>query len=634
MCGFAGVLDSRSDPPTRELLEAMASSIAHRGPDGGGVHVDGPFGLGARRLAILDLSNAAAQPFATERVVVAHNGEIYNFRELRQELEGLGHRFRSRSDTEVVARAYEQWGEGCVDRLRGMFAFAVWNAMTRTLFIARDRFGVKPLYWYASDGALVFGSEIKAMLVHPRVRATLCLPALGEYLTFQNVLSDLTLFDGIRLLPPGHTLVADADGREPRIRRYWDYRPGAPLRLGAADASEHLEELFERAVSRQLVSDVDIGAYLSGGLDSGFISAVAARHMPRLATFTAGFDLTSVSGLELGFDERASAEQLANALKTEHYEVVLHAGDMEWVLPSLVWSLEDLRVGQSYPNYYAARLASKFVKVVLSGAGGDELFGGYPWRYFGGAVGRASFVDAYYAYWQRLVPDADRPRLLRADALRATQEHRPEDVFREVIAGWDGPLDTPADRVAASLYFELKTFLHGLLVVEDKLSMAHSLETRVPFLDEELVEFALALPVDQKVRDPDHLRRIDENEAGKRLAYERRSQDGKLLLRQTLERVVPGDVSKRAKQGFSAPDATWFRGESIDYINRVLRNRNALVYEYLDPKYVAEVLDEHVSGAVNHRLLIWSLLCLESWCDCFLADNAPVPVPAQIGEPR
>lgn len=622
MCGFAGVVETRTGRPSPQLLLAMATSIAHRGPDGGGVHVDDRVGLGARRLAIIDLSDAAAQPLAGAGVVVAHNGEIYNFREMRRELEELGHRFASRSDTEVVAHAYAEWGESCVDRLRGMFAFAVWDPGQRRIFIARDRFGVKPVYWVWRDGTLVFGSEVKALLVHPRIRADLCYEALGEYLTFQNVLSDLTLFDGVRLLPAGSTLTLDLDEPEPRERRYWDFTPGQPLQLGDDEASERLEDLFEQAVTRQLVSDVEVGAYLSGGLDSGFISSVAARSVPRLSTFTAGFDLTSVSGLELGFDERARAEQLANALKTEHYEVVLHAGDMEWVLPSLVWSLEDLRVGQSYPNYYVARLASKFVKVVLSGAGGDELFGGYPWRYYAGLGEAETFERSYYTYWQRLIPDDDRASLFSPALLRAVEQHEPFDVFRNVLSRWTGPLETAGDRVNASLYFELKTFLHGLLVVEDKLSMAHSLETRVPFLDEDLVDFALALPVEQKLRRLDGGTRLDENITGKRLISDQ-THEGKVLLRRTLERIGPHGLSPRAKQGFSAPDATWFRGESIDYIDRLLRDRRALIYEFVQRPAVERVLDEHKSGGVNHRLLIWSLLCFEWWCRCFLAGEIP-----------
>ncbi len=623
MCGLAGVCTFAGEPPTADVVERMTAAIAHRGPDGGGVLADGPVGLGARRLAIIDLTDAASQPLRNEdgTVAVAYNGEVYNFRALRAELERSGHRFRSRSDTEVVVHAYEEWGEGCVERLEGMFAFALWDSARRRLLLARDRFGVKPLYWRWRDGELIFGSEVKALLAHPRVRSELCYSALNEYLTFQNLLGDLTLFEGVRLLPAGCTLVLEEASSEPVVRRYWDFPAPDPVELPWDEASATLERLFEEAVSRQLVSDVGVGAYLSGGLDSAFITAVATRQLPRMTTFTAGFDLSSVSGLELSFDERAHAEELANALKTEHYEVVLHAGDMEWVLPTLVWSLEDLRVGQSYPNYYVARLASKFVKVVLSGAGGDELFGGYPWRYYAAPGG--DFERGYYDSWQRLVPDEDKALLLTPAALRAAGDRTPFDVFRSVLGEWPGGLKTREERVRASLWFELKTFLHGLLLVEDKLSMAHSLETRVPFLDEALVDFALRLPVSQKLRSLDRVPPVDENLAGKRLLYEQQTHEGKVLLRRTLERLVPGGPAGRAKQGFSAPDATWFRGESIDYINSLLRDPKALVYEFLEPSYVARVLDEHTSGRANRRLLIWSLLCLEWWCRCFLAHEPP-----------
>jgi asparagine synthase (glutamine-hydrolysing) len=623
MCGIAAVLDPRRAAVSENLLRSMAARLHHRGPDAAGVHVAGPVGVAATRLAIMDLSPEASQPFLSDDgVALVYNGELYNFRELRAELLEAGHSFRTRTDTEVVLHSYLEWGDGCIERLEGMYAFVVWDPRADHLFAARDRFGVKPLYWCAVDGRLLLASEVKAMLAHPRFEARLCKPALLEYLTFQNVLSDRTLFEGVQLLPPGCTLTASLDRPEPVICRVWDWQAKEHLDISPQEASERLEELLEASIARQLVADVEIGAYLSGGLDSGFISTVAARQMPRLKTFTAGFDLTSVSGLELSFDERSQAEQLANALKTEHYEVVLHAGDMEWVLPMLVWSLEDLRVGQSYPNYYVARLASKFVKVVLSGAGGDELFGGYPWRYHSETDG--AFVEEYYKRWQRLVPDEDRSALYREDVLADVGGFRPFDSFAAVFEDWNGETQTAAGRTDASLYFELKTFLHGLLVVEDKLSMAHSLETRVPFLDEPLVDFALSLPVSMKLAQLGRGAAVDENQAGKRLLAADRAQ-GKVILRQTLERVVPRQIDQRRKQGFSAPDATWFRGESIDYVSRLLRSRDAHVYDVIRPEYVARILDEHTSGAVNHRLFIWSLLCLEWWMRCFIGGEIPEP---------
>lgn len=624
MCGIAGVFNVSGEPVSEAVVRRMTDAIAHRGPDGEGVWCDSGVALGNRRLAIIDLSHAGNQPLANEdgSVVVTYNGEIYNFRTLRTELESAGHRFTSGADTEVIVHAYEEWGDACLERLHGMFAFALWDGPRRRLFVARDRFGVKPLYWWFRDGTFVFASEVKAMLQHPRVGANLCAEALDEYFSFQNVFSDVTLFEGVRLLQPGCALALERDGA-PRISRWWDW----PFSDGDATAAE-LREAFEDAVRAQLVSDVPVGSYLSGGMDSGSIVSVATRELPRLTTFTGGFDLSSASGLELGFDERREAEHLANEFKTEHYEVVLHAGDMEWVLPSLVWHLEDLRVGQSYPNYYVARLASRFVKVVLSGAGGDELFAGYPWRYYRG--GERDFHTSYFGYWQRLTREKDKKELFAADVRRAIGDRSTYDVFRAVFDGWTRGYATPEDRINAALYFELRTFLHGLLVVEDKLSMAHGLETRVPFLDEHLVELALRVSPSKKLVDMAHTTFVDENDPGKRLLYEQETADGKAILREAMAPLLPPETSMRKKTGFSAPDASWFRGESIEYVDRVLRDPKAAMFEFVSRPYVERMVDEHVSGRVNHRLAIWSFLCFEWWCRIFLERGSSDDVEAAL----
>ncbi len=616
---------------SQPILQRMTDVIAHRGPDGQGHFVDGAVGFGHRRLAIIDLSAAAHQPMSgeTNDVVMIFNGEIYNFQPLRLELEALGHRFHSQTDSEVIVHGFEEWGESCVERFNGMFAFALLDRAGRRVLLVRDRYGVKPIYWYQRGDVFLFASEIKAILEHPAVRREVHAPALNEYFTFQNIFSDATLFEGVRLLMPGSILSIDLErGAQPRITRYWDFPfPREPIRIDEAEASEQLEALFAQAVTRQLISDVPIGSYLSGGMDSGSITAVAGSHLRRLRTFTGGFDLSSASGLELGFDERQSAEALANALRTEHYEVVMHAGDMEEVLPELIWHLEDLRVGQCYPNYYVARLASKFVKVVLSGAGGDELFGGYPWRYYRGLDGArgSDFVRHYYDFWQRLVPDEDKVKLFTPSVLSRVGETSPFERFRTIFEGYPGQLDDRESYVTASLYFELKTFLHGLLVVEDKVSMAHSLETRVPFLDNDLVDFAVSLPLRMKLRNLDHVLAMDENDPAKRQHYAQQSSDGKAILRGAMAKFLPADVSSRVKQGFSAPDASWFRGHSIDYLNKLLRDPRALIFEFLEPKYVTRILDEHSSGQVNHRLLIWSLLSFEWWCRNFLAGSGAEP---------
>jgi asparagine synthase (glutamine-hydrolysing) len=620
MCGIAGVSNVNGESVAMPLLQQMTRLLAHRGPDGEGHYTDGGIGLGHRRLAIIDLSEAAHQPMSNETgdVVITYNGEIYNFQTLRVELEARGHRFHSRTDSEVVVHAYEEWGPGCVTRFNGMFAFGLWDQARSRLFLARDRFGVKPLYYFWDGARLVFASEIKAILAHPDVPRRVSFEALSQYFTFQNVLTDHTLFDGVRMLPAGTWLCLDAlSGRTPVARRYWDFDLSVSQPMERAEAADELHRLFTQAVTRQLVSDVPIGAYLSGGLDSGSITAVARKHVGRLASFTCGFDLSSASGLELGFDERANAEGLANLLKTEHYEVVLHAGDMEHVMPELIWHLEDLRVGQCYPNYYVARLAGKFVKVVLSGAGGDELVAGYPWRYYRGAGGNAPghYYHNYYDFWQRLVPDQQKTELFRPEVLRALDGYSTFDVFKSVLepAFHNGGRE-PEDLVNASLYFELKTFLHGVLVVEDKVSMAHGLETRVPFLDNDLVDFVQRIPVRYKLKNLERLKHTaDENDSVKRHRYESLTGDGKLILREAMAQIIPPVVAERGKQGFSAPDASWFRGESIDYIGQLLGTRHARIYEYVEPAFVARKLREHSSGESNHRLLIWSLLSLEWW---------------------
>jgi asparagine synthase (glutamine-hydrolysing) len=378
---------------------------------------------------------------------------------------------------------------------------------------------------------------------------------------------------------------------------------------------EELGRLFRQAVTRQLVSDVELGSYLSGGMDSGSITAVAATSFPYLKTFTCGFDLSSASGIELGFDERVRAEAMSYQFKTEHYEMVLKAGDMERCMPRLARHLEEPRVGQSYPNYYAAQLASKFVKVVLSGAGGDELFGGYPWRYYRAVVnaGFDDYIDKYYRFWQRLVNNAELKKMF-APIWNDVSGVQTRDIFKSVFPSGDEVPETPEDYVNHSLYFEAKTFLHGLLVVEDKLSMAHSLETRVPFLDNDLVDFATSCPVRLKLNNVGDVIRIDENEPGSKQArFFKKTRDGKQILRDVMKGFIPDDVASAEKQGFSAPDASWFKGESIDFVRERLMNGNTRIYDLLDKQAVQSLVQEHLSGERNRRLLIWSLLSVEQF---------------------
>ena len=622
MCGIAGFVHLDGRAADAAALTRMTASVAHRGPDGEGSFLDGPAAIGHRRLAIIDLSPAGEQPMHSKdgRFVLTYNGEVFNFKELRRELEAAGYAFTSRTDSEVVLHAFEQWGPKCLDRFNGMFAFAIWDRRDRFLFIARDRYGIKPVYYAMSGGMFVFGSEVKAILA-AGVTPGLDAEALLEYFTFQNYLTTKTLFAGVQLVPAGTYLTVRQGDSSPRLTKYWDFDFAEPA--SPCDEREYVEELdrlFAQAVKRQLVSDVDLGCYLSGGIDSGSITAVAAAERPRLKTFTCGFDLSSASGLELNFDERRKAEYMSYVFKTEHYEMVLKAGDMEHVMPRLTRHLEEPRIGQSYPNFYAAQLTSKFVKVVLSGSGGDELFGGYPWRYYRAVANNdfEHYIDQYYFYWQRLIPNTVIREVFKPIWNQVSHVWT-RDIFKSVFSRHADRIGTPEDYVNHSLGFEARSFLHGILVVEDKLSMAHGLETRVPFLDNDLVDFAMKVPVRLKLKNLHETSRINENELGpKSDRYFRRTNDGKLLLRQVLSRHVPAEVSEGEKQGFSAPDASWFKGESIDYVRRRLLTGSARIYQYFDRDAVAGLVNEHISGTHNRRLLIWSLLSFESWCEQFL----------------
>ena len=624
MCGIAGILELRGGSPSPVTLRAMADAIRHRGPDGEGYYTDGPMGLAHRRLAIIDPGPGGQQPMQTPdgRYVLNYNGEVFNFQELRGELEALGRPFRSQCDTEVVLHALAQWGQGALERFNGQFALALWDRERKELLLARDRYGIKPLYVAQAGSAWLFGSEVKALLAHPGMRAELDPEALLEYLTFQNLFTERTLFQGVSLLPAGSLQrIGAADG--PRApQRWWDYDFREPEAADTAEPQEYLEELdrlFEQAVNRQLVADVAVGSYLSGGMDSGSITAVAASSFDHMHTFTVGFDLNSASGMEMAFDERGKAEHMSYLFGTEHYEMVLKAGDLERSMPALAWHMEEPRVGQSYPNYYAAGLASKFVKVCLSGAGGDELFGGYPWRYYRAAVndGFEDYLEKYYGFWQRLIPSDDISRVFAPIAGDVASVDTRE-IFGSVFTRRPDHLERPEDYINHSLHLEARTFLHGLLMVEDKLSMAHSLETRVPFLDNDLVDFAMRVPVGAKLGNLGEVVRLDENIPGpKTERFFNDARDGKLLLRRAMERHVPAEVTDRAKQGFAAPDASWFRGESIDYVRRTLMEGDAGIYEYLDRATVRALVSEHLDGRANRRLLIWSLLTLEQWLTTF-----------------
>tara|TARA_B100001971_G_scaffold129103_1_gene119085 strand:- start:139192 stop:141057 length:1866 start_codon:yes stop_codon:yes gene_type:complete len=615
MCGIVGYLNFNGAPASEPVLKKMTDSIVHRGPDGEGQYTHGVCGLGHRRLSIIDLSNAGAQPMQNDngRYVISYNGEIYNFKEIRNILKTSGYKFFSNTDTEVVLKAYEEWGEECVKRFNGMFAFAIWDKKEEELFLARDRYGIKPLYYHQSNDRIIFASENKAIFASELVKKEIDKKALVEYMTFQNFFSERTLFENIKMFPQGFFGKVKKNGRL-ELKQYWDFHFKEP-RDRVLTYDEYLEELdflIRQAVNRQLVSDVEIGSYLSGGMDSGSLTCLASQHLPYIKTFTVGFDLNSASGLELAFDERSKAEHMSYLFKTEHYEMVLKSGDMERCMDKLVYHLEEPRVGQCYPNFYASKLASKFTKVVLSGAGGDEIFAGYPWRYYR-SVGHKDFeayIDDYYLYWQRLIPNKTIHKIFEP-IWDEVKDVWTRDIFRNVYKNHSNNLDSPEDYINHSLYFEAKTFLHGLLVVEDKLSMAHSLETRVPFLDNDLVDFAQTVPIRHKLARLDEVVRINENEPGaKNKNYFQKTNDGKLILRDVMNRYIPNEVTDRVKQGFSSPDASWFKGESIEFVKKEL-HVNAKIFDILNYKETSNLINEHLQGKENRRLLIWSLLNIE-----------------------
>lgn len=628
MCGIAGIFNLDGKKADENLLNEMTRRMAHRGPDGEGIYINENIALGHRRLAILDLSEKGKQPMISSdaKWIIVFNGCIYNFRELRDELKSKGRKFSSGSDTEVIIEGLAFYGPSFIERLNGMFAIGAWNNEEKALYLFRDRFGVKPLYYWFNGSALVFASEIKAILSHPGYTVALDFNALNEYFTFQNLFTYRTLFKDITLLPQANSVRIDCNSTFIKHNSWWDYDFTEPDdKMSFHDAIDETKRLFNQAVHRQMIADVPVGTYLSGGMDSGSISAVASKHVGRLTTFTCGFDMNRVTGVESNYDERRSAELMANFLGTEHYEQVMNAGDLRWALPKVVWHIEDLKVGMSYPNYYISRLASKFVKVCLSGTGGDELFGGYPWRYYRvfHSLDRQDFFNNYYEFWQRLVSDRNRMNGFFTESVRKEINiEEPRKIFERVFT-FNPKLryDSPEQHIQNSLYFEIKTFLPALLLVGDKLSMSNGLEERFPFLDNDLVEFAQRIPVRYKLGNlAREIRRIDENTIKDKKRY-RIYNDGKNVLRKAMKDYIPDDILKKKKQGFSAPDESWYRGENADYVKELLSNSNNLISEFINQEYIDKILSEHLEQKINHRLLIWSFINFEWWCKQFLNEK-------------
>jgi len=627
MCGIVGVFNLDHKPFSLTGIKKMASAIAHRGPDGEGYYVKDFIALGHKRLSILDTSERGLQPMTSKNGewIIVFNGAIYNFLELKQELQAKGHYFISGTDTEVIVEGLAEYGTSFLERLNGMFAIGAWNKKEQALYLSRDRFGVKPLYYWFTEKTLVFASEIKAIIKHPEFQVKLNHEALNEYFTFQNIFSYQTLFEGVIMLPPANTVRVDVNSKIVKHNSWWDYDFSEPdEKMTFEDAKEETKRLFTQAVTRQLIADVPVGSYLSGGMDSGSITAIASKHIDRLTTFTAGFDMSTVTGVESNYDERRSAELMASYFKTEHYEQVIGSNDLSWSLPRVVYHLEDLRVGMSYPNYYISRLASKFVKVALQGTGGDELYGGYPWRYYRifDSISQKDFFNQYYDFWQRLVSSQDRQNKLFTSNVTDFNLERPRQVFENVfLFNKKLKYDTPEQHIQNSLYFEIKTFLPGLLLVGDKLAMANGLEERFPFLDNDLVEFAQKIPVKHKLGNlKKEIQKIDENTPQKKKIY-REFDDGKNVLRKAMQDFIPKEIIERKKQGFSAPDENWYRGDNAKYIIELLLSNKTVSTEYINQDYIKQIINEHASGKINHRLLIWSFMNFEWWIRIFLNNE-------------
>jgi asparagine synthase (glutamine-hydrolysing) len=635
MCGIAGRFNF--DPfhaVSRAGLVAMTDAVVHRGPDAGGYYLDGSIGLGHRRLSIIDLATGD-QPIGNETgsVQVIFNGEIYNFAEVRRELIAHGHRFRTGSDTEVIAHGYEQWGERCVDRFRGMFAFAVWDATARRLLLARDRLGVKPLYYAAVPGGIVFGSEIKSLLEDPEVPRDWRADAVDAYLTLLYIPAPDTIYRGIHKLPPAHVLVAEQGAI--RTTRYWDLEF-----TGDGDAAreeEYLEELdahLREAVRLRLVSDVPLGAFLSGGIDSSTVVAymVEASQTPPV-TIAVGFE-------DQAFDEVQHAETVARHLGCEFHALTANPQVAE-LLPKLAWHFDEPFADSSaVPTYYVSKAARELVTVALSGDGGDELWAGYarhrvehweqrvrtalgPAARAAGWLGQAlplsvkgarslrhlaAQPDQAYAFkhaYGMFEPDA-KGRLYSGDFRRAVNGHDAFASFRDAYRACRS--SDPLDR---SMYVDARTYMiDDVLTKVDRMSMAVSLEAREPLLDHKLLEFAARVPASLKLKD------------GR----------SKYLLRRVLEQRVPRSIIERKKSGFAAPIGEWLRGPLAPMTNELLldgRLRHRGIFNHAE---VTRLWQEHRSGQGDHRHRLWQLIMLELWFRAFI-DGTGQPVETTVAAP-
>jgi asparagine synthase (glutamine-hydrolysing) len=615
MCGIAGIVNLESAPIVPGDLQRMCDVMHHRGPDDEGLYWGAGAGLGMRRLSIIDLKTGQQPIHNEDRTVwVVLNGEIYNYRDLRKDLESRGHAFYTRTDTETIVHLYEEYGDRCVDHLRGMFAFALWDVKRRRLLVARDRLGVKPLYYATIGGRLLFASELKALLELPEVEPEIDWKAASHLFSFLTTPTSESIVAGVHKLPAGHLLIA-SPGHGTQVRPYWDLRFEPDHGRSAGDLIEELRALLDESVRLRLVSDVPLGVFLSGGLDSSAVVACMARRMTSpVKTFTVGFK-------DQAFDESAHARRVAREFGTEHHELILEP-DLTGIIEEIAWHLDEpFGDSSAIPTYMVSKLAARHVKVALSGDGGDEIFAGYD-RYGVEARRRAFRIPG----WARrlaggagaLLPPGARGRnFLRNLALDGSRRYldestlfRRDDMERlfvpEVLArmgdGHPGGRELDALNQAgghwlsAARYLDIKSSLPlDILTKVDRMSMAHSLEVREPLLDHRLVEFAATIPPDMMLRGG----------------------TTKWIFKEAMRGILPDDIIHRRKQGFAVPLGRWFRGKLGAFVHDLLLTKRSRERGIFDPTAVATLVRRHEAGRPLD-LQIWTLLSFELWCRAFI----------------
>lgn len=623
MCGICGVFNFRGEAVDRDLVERMASAIAHRGPDGDGFHVNGPIGLGHRRLSIIDLEGGA-QPITNEddSLYIIFNGEIYNFVELREELENCGHRFKTRSDTEVILHGYEEWGLDCVCRFNGIFAFALWDQNRKRLFLARDHLGVKPLYHTRAGNRMLFSSEIKALLVDADCPRAVNLPALGQLFTLRYVPSPNTLFEGIHKLPPGHRMVVDSAGT--RVERYWTSKPQIRTDIREGELVEQYQGLVEDAVRLQMRSDVPVGLFLSSGVDSGALLALMSKQSNGpVRTFTIGFEDGEKS------NETRDARDMAARFGADHEEMIVSASDYQKYYDRYIWDLEE-PVGNETAAafYFVSLITSRKVKVALTGQGADEPWAGYH-RYLGVKLSRIYsrlprfFTDGVLR--PMIESTSKNERLQRGVAALSERDvlSRLVKIYsfyssamkQRLFLPWVKEHISPnglearqalsrlhadvahLDPLTQILYMDTRSNLpDDLLMVGDKTAMANSLEARVPYLDHRLVEFIETLPPSLKLR----------------------GFTGKYLHKKALQKWLPSEVVYRKKKGFANPIDQWLRDRMRFYVNESLLSERSAVGRYFDREYIRQLVTQHESHRQNYLRHVYLLISFEMWHQRFM----------------